>query len=97
MPKIWFITGSSRGFGREYVEAALSRGDKVAATARNTDSLADLVAAHGDQILPLPLDVTDRAAVTSAVKRRTAEPAPSSAAAHRPLPTPRRTAGGRST
>jgi NAD(P)-dependent dehydrogenase (short-subunit alcohol dehydrogenase family) len=69
MPKIWFITGSSRGFGRKFAEAALSRGDKVAATARNTDSLADLVAAHGDQILPLPLDVTDKAAVTRAVQQ----------------------------
>ncbi|MGW0425455.1 SDR family NAD(P)-dependent oxidoreductase [Streptomyces sp. NPDC003015] len=69
MSKIWFITGSSRGFGRLFAEAALSRGDKVAASARNTDSLTDLVAAHGDAILPLPLDVTDRAAVTAAVKQ----------------------------
>ncbi|MFD8104434.1 SDR family NAD(P)-dependent oxidoreductase [Nocardia fluminea] len=69
MSKIWFITGSSRGLGRHFTEAALSRGDKVAATARNTDALADLVAAHGDAILPLPLDVTDKTAVTDAVRR----------------------------
>ncbi|GAP52930.1 SDR family oxidoreductase [Streptomyces azureus] len=69
MSKIWFITGSSRGFGRQFVEAALERGDRVAATARTTDSLADLVAAHGEAILPLTLDVTDKAAVTEAVKR----------------------------
>ncbi|MGW3882827.1 SDR family NAD(P)-dependent oxidoreductase [Streptomyces sp. NPDC005055] len=69
MSKIWFITGSSRGFGRRFAEAALSRGDKVAATARNTDSLADLVAAHGDAVLPLALDVTDKAAATEAVKQ----------------------------
>jgi NAD(P)-dependent dehydrogenase (short-subunit alcohol dehydrogenase family) len=69
MSKIWFITGSSRGFGRRFAEAALSRGDKVAATARNTDSLDDLVAAHGDQILLLPLDVTDKTAATAAVKQ----------------------------
>ncbi|MEU6182977.1 SDR family NAD(P)-dependent oxidoreductase [Streptomyces coeruleorubidus] len=69
MSKIWFITGSSRGFGRRFAEAALSRGDKVAATARNANSLADLVAAHGDAILPLPLDVTDKAAVNKAVKQ----------------------------
>lgn len=69
MSKIWFITGSSRGFGRRFAEAALSRGDKVAATARTTGSLADLAAAHGDAILPLPLDVTDRAAVTAAVNQ----------------------------
>ncbi|MCZ0991715.1 SDR family oxidoreductase [Streptomyces diastatochromogenes] len=69
MSKIWFVTGSSRGFGRHFVEAALSRGDKVAATARNTESLSDLVAAHGDAILPLALDVTDKAAVTATVKQ----------------------------
>ncbi|MDX5567526.1 SDR family oxidoreductase [Streptomyces sp. ID05-04B] len=69
MSKIWFITGSSRGFGRQFVMAALERGDKVAATARDTDSLADLVAAHGEAMLPLTLDVTDKTAVTAAVKR----------------------------
>ncbi|MFE7901041.1 SDR family oxidoreductase [Streptomyces sp. NPDC057424] len=69
MSKIWFITGSSRGFGRQFVQAALERGDKVAAAARNADSLADLVAAHGEAILPLTLDVTDKAAAAEAVKR----------------------------
>ena len=69
MSKVWFVTGSSRGFGRQFVEAALSRGDKVAATARNTQSLDDLVAAHGDAVLPLALDVTDKAAVTESVQR----------------------------
>ncbi|WP_432013595.1 SDR family NAD(P)-dependent oxidoreductase [Streptomyces cucumeris] len=69
MSKVWFITGSSRGFGRRFAEAALSRGDKVAATARNADSLADLAAAHGDAVLPLTLDVTDKAAATAAVRK----------------------------
>ncbi|MET8981079.1 SDR family NAD(P)-dependent oxidoreductase [Streptomyces sp. NPDC004539] len=69
MSKIWFITGSSRGLGRQFAKAALSRGDKVAATARNADSLADLVAAHGDAVLPLTLDVTDKTAVTAAVQQ----------------------------
>lgn len=69
MSKIWFITGSSRGFGRQFAQAALERGDKVAATARNTDSLADLVAAHGEAVLPLKLDVTDKAAAFEAVQR----------------------------
>ncbi|MBX9447608.1 SDR family NAD(P)-dependent oxidoreductase [Dickeya chrysanthemi] len=69
MRKIWFITGASRGFGRRFVEAALQRGDKVAATARTTDSLADLVAAHGSAILPLSLDVTDKSAVTDAISQ----------------------------
>ncbi|NUW43632.1 SDR family NAD(P)-dependent oxidoreductase [Nonomuraea rhodomycinica] len=69
MSKVWFVTGSSRGLGREFVEAALSRGDKVAATARTTASLDELVAAYGDAVLPLEMDVTDKAAVFDSVKR----------------------------
>jgi NAD(P)-dependent dehydrogenase (short-subunit alcohol dehydrogenase family) len=65
--KVWFITGTSRGFGREWAIAALDRGDKVAATARNTASLDDLVAKYGDAILPIALDVTDRDADFAAV------------------------------
>jgi NAD(P)-dependent dehydrogenase (short-subunit alcohol dehydrogenase family) len=67
--KIWFVTGSSRGLGRNFVEAALSRGDKVAATARNAAGLDDLVATYGDAVLPLEVDVTDKAAVFEGVKR----------------------------
>ncbi len=67
--KVWFITGTSRGFGREWTIAALDRGDKVAATARNTDTLADLVEKYGDAILPIALDVTDRTADFAAVKK----------------------------
>jgi NAD(P)-dependent dehydrogenase (short-subunit alcohol dehydrogenase family) len=67
--KVWFITGTSRGFGREWAIAALDRGDKVAATARDTASLADLVDKFGDAILPITLDVTDRAADFAAVKQ----------------------------
>ena len=66
--KTWFITGTSRGFGRAWTQAALERGDRVAATARNLDSLNDLVERFGDQILPLQLDITDRAADFAAVK-----------------------------
>jgi NAD(P)-dependent dehydrogenase (short-subunit alcohol dehydrogenase family) len=65
--KVWFITGTSRGFGREWAVAALERGDSVAATARDTDSLADLVERFGERILPLQLDVTDREADFAAV------------------------------
>ncbi len=67
--KVWFITGTSRGFGREWTIAALERGDKVAATARNTDSLSDLVDKYGEAILPIALDVTDRDADFAAVKQ----------------------------
>jgi NAD(P)-dependent dehydrogenase (short-subunit alcohol dehydrogenase family) len=58
MSKTWFITGTSRGFGREWAIAALERGDRVAATARSKGSLANLVSRYGDRILPLELDVT---------------------------------------
>jgi NAD(P)-dependent dehydrogenase (short-subunit alcohol dehydrogenase family) len=69
MSKIWFITGAGRGFGREFTRAALERGDQVAATARNTDALADLYDDYGasQQLLPIALDVTDRTAVEAAV------------------------------
>ncbi|HRD13248.1 MAG TPA: SDR family oxidoreductase [Mycobacterium sp.] len=66
--KVWFITGTSRGFGREWAIAALERGDKVAATARKTDTLADLAEKYGDALLPIALDVTDREADFAAVK-----------------------------
>jgi NAD(P)-dependent dehydrogenase (short-subunit alcohol dehydrogenase family) len=67
--KTWFITGTSRGFGREWAIAALDRGDKVAATARDTATLDDLVAKYGDALAPIQLDVTDRAADFAAVKQ----------------------------
>ncbi|MFI7166354.1 SDR family NAD(P)-dependent oxidoreductase [Rhodococcus erythropolis] len=67
MSKVWFITGSSRGFGREFALAALERGDRVAATARDTTTLTELVKRFGDAVLPLRVDVTDRAQVFEAV------------------------------
>lgn len=69
MTKNWFITGTSRGFGREWTIAALERGDRVAATARNLESLTDLADKYGDSLLPLELDVTDREADFAAVAR----------------------------
>lgn len=65
--KVWFITGTSRGFGREWAIAALERGDRVAATARDTSTLDDLTAKYGDALLPIALDVTDREADFAAV------------------------------
>lgn len=67
--KVWFITGTSRGFGREWTAAALERGDKVAATARDTATLDDLATKYGDALLPIQLDVTDRDADFAAVKQ----------------------------
>jgi NAD(P)-dependent dehydrogenase (short-subunit alcohol dehydrogenase family) len=65
--KVWFITGTSRGFGRVWAQAALARGDRVAATARDVKTLAPLVERYGDLIAPLTLDVTDKAAVSAAI------------------------------
>ncbi len=65
--KIWFITGASRGFGRIWAEAALARGDRVAATARDAASVADLAERFGDAALPLALDVTRPEQVRQAV------------------------------
>ena len=67
--KVWFITGTSRGFGRHWTEAALARGDRVAASARDVSDLADLVERYPDTVLPLSVDVTDRAAVFAGVEQ----------------------------
>ncbi|MEZ0052305.1 NAD(P)-dependent dehydrogenase (short-subunit alcohol dehydrogenase family) [Mycobacterium sp. MAA66] len=67
MSKTWFITGSSRGFGRALVRAALCNNDTVAATARDPKQLDDLVAEFGDRIRPIRLDVTDPDGVRAAV------------------------------
>jgi NAD(P)-dependent dehydrogenase (short-subunit alcohol dehydrogenase family) len=67
MQQTWFITGSSRGFGRALVQAALDAGDRVVATARRPEQLADLARQYGDQVLPVGLDVADPGAVQSAV------------------------------
>lgn len=69
MSKNWFITGTSRGFGRSWAEAALWRGDRVAATARDTRSLRGLAERYGDAMLPIALDVTDRTAAFAAVQQ----------------------------
>lgn len=69
MTKTWFITGASKGFGREWTEAALERGDKVAGTARRLDTLDDLVEKYGDTFLPIQLDVTDKDADFAAVQK----------------------------
>jgi len=71
--RVWLVTGSSRGFGRELVKAALDHGDFVVATARQPHTLDDLSERYGlERLLPVALDVTDaesaRSAVTQAIK-----------------------------
>ncbi len=65
--KVWFITGTSKGFGRVWAEAALARGDRVAATARDVKTLAPLVERFRDRVAAITLDVTDKAAVSAAI------------------------------
>ena len=67
--KIWFITGTSKGFGRIWTEAALKRGDKVAATARKIETLNDLKEKYGDLVLPIQLDVQNRQADFAAIQQ----------------------------
>jgi NAD(P)-dependent dehydrogenase (short-subunit alcohol dehydrogenase family) len=67
MQQTWFITGSSRGFGRALVQAALDAGDRVVATARRPEQLGELTERYGDRVLPVALDVTDAGAVHAAV------------------------------
>ena len=71
--RTWFITGSNSGFGRLMTEQLLERGDRVAATARNTAALDDLVERYGDRIWTAQLDVTDTAQIRSVVEQAFAE------------------------
>ncbi|MER6331914.1 SDR family NAD(P)-dependent oxidoreductase [Streptomyces sp. NPDC001034] len=67
MNKVWLVTGASSGFGRHITEAAVAAGDVVIGAARRPEALDDLVAAHPDQVEAPALDVTDIAAVQTAV------------------------------
>src|ERR671914_144441 len=71
--RVWFITGTSSGFGRSIAAEALARGERVVATARRPDTVADLAESGGDRVLALPLNVLEaeqrRQAVHAAVER----------------------------
>ena len=67
MPQVFFLTGSSRGLGRQIAEAALAAGHQLVATARRPDALADLAGRYGSRVLPVALDVTDPDAAVAAV------------------------------
>ena len=66
--RVWFITGASRGLGKQWALAALDRGDRVAAAARDISALATLRDVYGEAVEPIRLDVTDRAACFAAVR-----------------------------
>ncbi|MEN4758861.1 oxidoreductase [Chryseobacterium sp. C39-AII1] len=69
MKKVWFITGSSKGLGKNLVEAVLAKGDYVVATARNSQQLNDLVEKYPEQILALELDVQNKEQIYSTVEK----------------------------
>jgi NAD(P)-dependent dehydrogenase (short-subunit alcohol dehydrogenase family) len=68
MPKVWLVTGSASGLGRNIAEAVLASGDRLVATARDSHRLEDLVKRYGDQVRTAPLDVIDEAAAKAAVQ-----------------------------
>jgi NAD(P)-dependent dehydrogenase (short-subunit alcohol dehydrogenase family) len=68
MSKVWLITGSGNGLGRDIAEAALAAGDSVVAGARRTEELAPLVAQYGQRMKPVKLEVRDEAAAKGAVQ-----------------------------
>src|ERR1700689_2021946 len=68
MAKVWLITGSGNGLGRDIAEAARAAGGSVVAGARRTEELAPLVAQYGERVKPVKLDVRDEAAAKAAVQ-----------------------------
>src|SRR3979490_944106 len=67
MAKVWLITESGNGLGRDIAESALAAGDRVVAGARRTEELAPLVAQYGARVKPITLEVRDEAAAKAAV------------------------------
>jgi NAD(P)-dependent dehydrogenase (short-subunit alcohol dehydrogenase family) len=68
MNKVWLVTGSASGLGRNIAEAVLESGDRLVATARDTKRLDDLVKIYGDRVRAIPLDVTNESAAQAAVQ-----------------------------
>jgi NAD(P)-dependent dehydrogenase (short-subunit alcohol dehydrogenase family) len=67
MSKVWLITGSASGLGRDIAEAALASGHRLIAAARDVQRLNDLVERYPETVLPFELDVTDATAARAAV------------------------------
>jgi len=66
--RVWLITGCSSGFGLALATTLLSRGQRVIATARQAESLAELAAQYPETCRALPLDVTDAGQVKTAIE-----------------------------
>ena len=69
MSKVWLVTGSASGLGRDIAEAVLASGDRLLATARDPQRVNDLVDRYGEQVSTAPLDVSDEAAAKGAVAK----------------------------
>ena len=69
MSKVWLVTGSASGLGRDIAEAVIASGDRLLATARNPHRLNDLVERYGAQVHTAPLDVADEAQAKAAVAK----------------------------
>ncbi|MEQ3553864.1 SDR family NAD(P)-dependent oxidoreductase [Pseudonocardia nematodicida] len=67
--RVWFVTGASRGLGRAFTEEALAAGDRVVGVSRDVTPLEDLVAAADGRLITFALDVSDRDAVVTGVRR----------------------------
>lgn len=68
MSKVWLVTGSARGLGRNIAEAVLASGQRLVATARDPRRLEDLVEKYGGQIRTAALDVVDEDAASAAAQ-----------------------------
>ena len=68
MDKVWLVTGSASGLGRNIAEAVLESGDRLVATARDPKRVDDLVKKYGDRVRAVPLDVADESAAQAAVQ-----------------------------
>jgi NAD(P)-dependent dehydrogenase (short-subunit alcohol dehydrogenase family) len=69
--RVWFITGTSQGFGRELVRASLQRGDSVIATSRTPQAVAAAFSAAADRLLAVSMDLRDPAQISSVVDQAT--------------------------
>ena len=70
--RVWFITGTSQGFGRELVRAALQRGDSVAATSRQPQAVAAAFPAEKERLLTASMDLRDPTQISSVVEQAVA-------------------------
>src|SRR5262245_26256944 len=68
MSKVWLVTGSASGLGRNIAEAVLASGDRLIATARDPHRLEDMLGQYGEQVRAVPLDVADESAAYTAVQ-----------------------------